>query len=124
MLGGRTEFYKENLVDKRLAVKHTDKVLSSALKLVINSIYGLLRSDYSLLKNKMGAISVCIYGQIILYDLCKRLAPTCEIININTDGVGFITDSDDYIKVWEEWQDDYGFVLELDEFETDRKSVV
>lgn len=66
----------------------------------------------------MGAISVCIYGQIILYDLCKRLAPTCEIVNINTDGVGFVTDSDDYIKVWEEWQDDYGFVLELDEFDT------
>lgn len=118
VLGGRTQFYKENLVDKRLAIKHTDKTLSAALKLVINSIYGLLRSDYSLLKNKMGAISVCIYGQIILYDLCKRLAPTCEIVNINTDGVGFVTDSDDYIKVWEEWQDDYGFVLELDEFET------
>lgn len=118
VLGGRTQFYKENLVDKRLAIKHTDKTLSAALKLVINSIYGLLRSDYSLLKNKMGAISVCIYGQIILYDLCKRLAPTCEIVNINTDGVGFITDSDDYIKVWEEWQDDYGFVLELDEFDT------
>lgn len=118
VLGGRTQFYKENLVDKRLAIKHTDKTLSAALKLVINSIYGLLRSDYSLLKNKMGAISVCIYGQIILYDLCKRLAPTCEIVNINTDGVGFVTDSDDYIKVWEEWQDDYGFVLELDEFDT------
>lgn len=117
VLGERTDFYQENLVEKRLSVKHTDKTLSSALKLVINSVYGLLRSDYSLLKNKMGAISVCIYGQIILYDLCKRLAPTCEIININTDGVGFTTSVDDYLKVWKEWEQDYGFTLELDEFD-------
>lgn len=115
-LGSRTGIYKD-LVSKRLSIKHSDKTLSSALKLVINSIYGLLRSDYSLLKNKHGAISVCIYGQIILYDLCKRLSTTCQIININTDGVGFVTDSDDYKKVWEEWQDDYGFTLELDEYQ-------
>lgn len=115
-LGTRTDIYQE-LVTQRLDIKHSDKTLSSALKLVINSIYGLLRSDYSLLKNKMGATSVCIYGQIILYDLCKRLSSTCQIVNINTDGVGFITDTDDYITVWKEWEEDYGFVLELDEFE-------
>ncbi len=115
-LGARTDIYQE-LVTQRLDIKHSDKTLSSALKLVINSIYGLLRSDYSLLKNKMGATSVCIYGQIILYDLCKRLSSSCQIVNINTDGVGFITDTEDYITIWKEWEEDYGFVLELDEFE-------
>lgn len=115
-LGARTDIYQE-LVTQRLDIKHSDKTLSSALKLVINSIYGLLRSDYSLLKNKMGATSVCIYGQIILYDLCKRLSSSCQIVNINTDGVGFITDTEDYIAIWKEWEEDYGFVLELDEFE-------
>lgn len=116
VLGSRTDIYQE-IVNKRLAIKHSDKVLSSTLKLVINSVYGLLRSPYSLLKNHYGATSVCIYGQIILYDLCQRLSHTCKIVNINTDGVGFITDSDHYKQVWKEWEEDYGFILELEEYD-------
>lgn len=118
VLGKHTKFYKEELVERRLEIKHKDKVLSDALKLVINSIYGLLRSDYSLLKNEMGAVSICIFGQIVLYDLCKRLSPTCEIVNINTDGVAFISKNDDYLNVWKQWEKDYGLTLELETFDT------
>lgn len=115
-LGIATKKY-ETIVKERLSVKHSDKVLSNALKLVINSVYGLLKNEYSTLYNPNAAKSVCIYGQICLYDLCKRLAPTCNIININTDGVAFTTDSDDYKTVWKEWEDDYGFTLEEDYFD-------
>lgn len=115
-LGLSTEKYKE-IVDKRLSVKHTNKKLSDALKLIINSCYGLLNNKYSMLYNPNAAKSVCIYGQCILYDLCKRLSNSCEIININTDGVGFIPKNDDYIDIWKEWEDDYGFTLELSEFD-------
>lgn len=115
-LGQATETYR-GIVEKRLSVKHSDKTLSDALKLVINSCYGLLNNQYSVLFNPKAAKSVCIYGQIILYDLCKRLAPTCKLININTDGVAFTTNSDEYINVWREWENDYGFVLEEDRFD-------
>lgn len=115
-LGEATKTYDE-IVERRLSVKHTDKQLSDALKLVINSCYGLLNNEYSTLYNPKAAKSVCIYGQICLYDLCKRLAPTCRLVNINTDGVAFTTDSDYYKTVWKEWEEDYGFVLEEDHFD-------
>ncbi|MBF0714512.1 hypothetical protein HZY83_07465 [Gemella sp. GH3] len=115
-LGNATDEYK-NIVSERLSVKHSDKTLSNALKLVINSVYGLLKNEYSVLYNPNAAKSVCIYGQICLYDLCKRLSPTCKIVNINTDGVAFTTDSDDYKNVWKEWEEDYGFTLEEDYFD-------
>lgn len=111
-----TSKYKE-IVDKRLSVKHTDKVLSDALKLVINSCYGLLNNQYSILYNPKASKSVCFYGQICLYDLCERLSHTCKLININTDGVAFTTESDDYKDVWKEWEADYGFTLEEDSFD-------
>lgn len=115
-LGQATTTYK-GIVERRLAVKHTDQELQKALKLVINSCYGLLNNQYSILYNPKAALSVCIFGQICLYDLCTRLAPTCKLININTDGVAFTTTRDDYKKVWNEWEKDYGFTLEEDSFD-------
>lgn len=115
-LGRATPKYKE-ILEKRLEVKHKDKKQSDALKLILNSVYGNLKNEYSILKNFAAALSVCIYGQIALYDLCKRLSPTCTIININTDGVAFTTEYEHYKEVWKEWEKDYFLTLEEDQFE-------
>jgi hypothetical protein len=105
--------YKE-ILDRRLAIKHIDKILSEALKLILNSVYGNLGNRYSLLYNPMALLSVCIYGQIALYELCKRLAPYAEIVNINTDGVAFIPHDDAYKKAAMGWEKDF-LGLELEE---------
>lgn len=115
-LGTATNKYKE-ILDKRIEIKHKDKVQSDALKLILNSVYGNLKNKYSTLKNFKAALSVCVYGQIALYELCKRLAPTCDIININTDGVGFISHTDDYKNIWKEWEQDFNLTLEEDMFD-------
>lgn len=119
-LGEATKTYK-GIVEERIKVKHTDKVLSDALKLVINSTYGLMKNEYSKLYNPKAAMSVCVYGQIILFDLCRRLRDAgYTLININTDGVAFwgnIPD-EEFIEVQKEWENDYGFQLELSEFKT------
>jgi hypothetical protein len=107
------EKYKE-ILDRRLKVKHVNKILSEALKLILNSVYGNLGNKYSLLYNPMALLSVCIYGQIALYELCKRLAPYAEIININTDGVAFIPHDDAYLRVAKDWEKDF-LGLELEE---------
>jgi hypothetical protein len=112
ILGHATGKYKE-ILDRRLAVKHIDFILSEALKLILNSVYGQLGSKYSTLFNPMGLLSVCIYGQIALYDLCKRIAPFATIVNINTDGVAFIPNDNGYIDAYKEWEKD--FQLELEE---------
>lgn len=110
-----TETYKSILEERKL-VKHTDKTLSDALKLVLNSVYGNLNNKYSLLYDTNKQKSVCFYGQIALYDLCKRLSKSCEIININTDGVAFTTDNKEYLDVWKEWEQDFGLGLEEDSY--------
>ena len=115
-LGHYTKKYKE-ILERRIAIKHIDKNESDALKLILNSVYGLLNNKYSTLNNPNAAKSVCVYGQIALYDLCKRLSESCKIYNINTDGVVFKPINDDYKTIWKEWEKDYNLTLEEDKFE-------
>ena len=115
VLGHATEKYK-NILNERLRVKHTDKILSDALKLILNSVYGNLNNQYSLLYNENALKSVCIYGQIALYNLCERLAPFCKILNINTDGVAFIPYDQSYITAYKEWEKEFLLQLEEKEF--------
>lgn len=111
-----TEKYRE-ILERRIAIKHVDAVLSDSLKLILNSVYGNLGNKDSSLYNPKAQLSVCIYGQIALYTLCKRLAQAGhEIVNINTDGVGFVPNGD-FNDIWEQWQKDFSLNLELDSFD-------
>jgi len=115
-LGPATSKYVD-ILNRRIEIKHKDKLESDALKLILNSVYGNLNNQYSVLNNPRAAYSVCIYGQIALYELCKRLSNTCRIININTDGVAFTTNSTEYLAVKEQWEKD--FKLNLEEYNFD-----
>lgn len=116
VLGAATHKYRE-IRDERVQIKHEDKTLSDALKLILNSVYGNLRNKYSTLNNPRASMSVCIYGQIVLYELCKRLSQYVTIVNINTDGVMFTTDNDHYLRIWEDWEEEFGLVLEEEHFD-------
>ena len=116
ILGEASQKYK-SILDRRLAIKHVDKILSEALKLILNSVYGNLNNEYSLLYNPNGALSVCVYGQIALYELCKRIAPYSTILNINTDGVAFIPNDDGYIEAYKQWEKDFKLQLEEKDFD-------
>lgn len=116
-LGIATPIFKE-IMEERLAVKKSDPILSGALKLVINSTYGLLKNQYSMLYNPMAGTSVCIFGQILIYNLCKELAATgAKIFNINTDGVYFTSDNDDWKEVQRSFQEQYRIPLEEEHFQ-------
>jgi len=112
ILGFATDKYRAILEERILAKKSKNFTLSEALKLILNSVYGNLGNEHSLLYNPMALLSVCYYGQIALYDLCKRISPFATIININTDGVAFIPHSDGYIVAYEEWQKEFSLSLE------------
>lgn len=117
-LGISTDTFVD-MINERLAVKHTDQPLQLALKLVINSIYGLLKSKYSKLYNPYAALSVCVMGQALLFDLCRRLDEIgCQLVQANTDGVAFTNPNNaDYKKVWKEWEEQFDLVLEEDAFD-------
>lgn len=115
-LGHASPKYKE-ILERRLAAKGVNDILAEALKLILNSVYGNLNNQYSILYNPMAALSVCIYGQIALFTLCERMAPFADIVNINTDGVAFIPHSDLYERVVNDWEQE--FQMELEEKEYD-----
>lgn len=116
LLGIYTDDYIQMKYD-RLKVKHTDKPLSDSLKLILNSTYGVMNSKYSPINNPVGAYSVCFYGQSLLYDLSKELYNVgCKLININTDGVAFTTDNEEYKNVWKKIEEKYNITLEEDRF--------
>ena len=116
-LGEGTEEYRK-IRDERLRIKHSEPLRAKALKLILNSVYGNFKSRFSTLYNPYAAGTVCIYGQIVLFDLCGRLyAEGYTLANINTDGVAFTDRSgagDVYQAIRKEWEEDYG--LELEEF--------
>lgn len=115
-----TETY-DNIRTERIRIKKTDKVRAAALKLVLNSVYGLFKSKFSALHNPFASATVTVYGQIAAMYLCKKLSDAgYQIININTDGV-VILDNDHpvrpYTEIQEEWQNDFRMNLEAERFD-------
>ena len=117
VLGAHSAKYKKILED-RIVLKKTNPDLAGAYKIILNSVYGLLKNKYSILYNPNAAKSVCFYGQIALYKLCEMLAPYATLVNINTDGIGFIpkTDEDTLQTIRTEWEKMFDLYLEDDEF--------
>ncbi len=118
-LGNSTALYDQIRLE-RLAVKKSDPLRANALKLILNSVYGNLKQQYSLLYNPMMSVSVCAYGQMALFDLSRRLYESgYRLINLNTDGVAF-KQSGPVSKGWEtiqeEWESEWGLYLDLDKF--------
>lgn len=115
-----TETYDE-MRKERIRIKKTDPVKAAAYKIILNSVYGNFKNRYSALNNPMASASVCIYGQIALFSLCRELNKAgYRIINANTDGVVYEEDPRlrDYDEViHKEWEEEFsGFRLETDFF--------
>lgn len=120
-LGDATELY-DSMRKERLRIKHTDPVRASALKLVLNSVYGNFKNEHSKLHNPMASATVCIYGQIAIFALAQMLFDAgFEVININTDGVAFVSQpekAEEHDRIKAAWEERFkGFVLETDHFD-------
>lgn len=118
-LGNGSETYS-NMIAERVAMKKTDPDGAAVRKLILNSVYGNLKNEFSWLFQPMESTGVCVYGQCALFDLCRELYEAgYQIININTDGVGF-NDPDNvgdlYVDIWHAWESRWGLGLELDSF--------
>ncbi len=121
-LQGATATY-DGLRQERLRIKHTDRVRADALKLVLNSVYGLFKAEHSKLRNPRASATVCIYGQIALFSLCRELYEAgYRLVNINTDGVAFEDDpskGDLYERICRKWEKEFeGLLLEVDVFDS------
>ena len=119
-LGDATEKYDRMRLE-RVSIKHSDPVKAGALKLVLNSVYGNFKNRYSSLYNPQASATVCIYGQIALFSLCRDLYNAgYKIINANTDGIVYVNDpelNDRDEDICAEWEKEFdGYKLETDYF--------
>ncbi len=75
--------------DRRVAAKNAgDKRTATALKIVINSIYGKLNDAYSSIRSVPDAFRVTLNGQLLLLMLIEGLSSAgAEVLSANTDGV-------------------------------------
>ena len=117
-LGEATKKYDQMRLE-RVAIKKTDPVRAGALKLILNSVYGNFKNKYSALNNPYASASVCIYGQIALFSLCRELSKAgYKVINANTDGVVYLEDpelNDRDEQICAEWEKEFdNFKLETD----------
>lgn len=113
VLGAATDTYK-SILEERVRIKHTEPILQEALKLILNSVYGQLNSKYSMLYNTRALYSICVYGQAVIYELSKRLSLAGDIIQINTDGVMFSSDSEVYKEICSTWEKEFKLGLEFE----------
>lgn len=78
--------FKE-IYDDRIAAKKTNKPKADALKLMINTAYGAMKSEYNDMYDAKMANQVCITGQLFLTDLIEKIEPYCKLVQSNTDGI-------------------------------------
>ena len=62
------------------AKKNGNKKVEAPLKLVLNTTYGAMKSEYNELYDPHMANQVCITGQLLLLDLIEKLEPYIKLI--------------------------------------------
>lgn len=110
-----TSTYKE-IYDTRIKAKHEkNKAVADSLKLVLNTAYGAMKSQYNALSDPKMANQVCITGQLLLVDLIEKIEPYCKLVQSNTDGILIIPlVKDKIMEAINEWQDRTRITLEID----------
>lgn len=113
----------DGIRQERLRIKHVDKVKANALKLILNSVYGLFKAEHSNLNNPWASATVCVYGMLAIFTLSRELYEAgYKLVNINTDGVAFEDDpskGDLYEQICRKWEQEFlGLTLEVDEFDS------
>lgn len=115
--------HKKSSKDKSLNENERNKYKQSqlGLKLILNSVYGLINSDYSIsISNKVLGRFIVLKCQSLLYNLCTA---NKDLItpNLNTDGVYF--EIEDQSRIQQIIEDDYKrngegyYKLEVDSIE-------
>lgn len=86
------------LRDTRYMYKANKDPRQAIYKILINSTFGAMKSEYNSLFDPKQANNICINGQIILTQLILELDSYCQLIQSNTDGL-VVKYNDNYEQV-------------------------
>lgn len=109
--------------DTRFKLKKEKNPLQESLKLILNTTYGCFGDQFNNLCDKRMMYSVCVHGQLLLTDFIEKIEPYCTLFNLNTDGVFFYIEEENfdynYNKIEEakvEWEQRTRLILEWEEY--------
>lgn len=86
-LDGKAKDYYRAIYNDRKKLQQLDSPIEEAYKLILNIVYGGLKSKWTNLYNPQAANNVVVNGQLILTHLILLLENFCELIQTNTDGI-------------------------------------
>lgn len=91
-----------------------------AIKLALNSVYGLSNSEYSPMYDPKYTLTITVNGQLSLTMLTERLIELgCKMIQANTDGVTALVPRkkvDEYYELCKQWEKETKLTLEYAEY--------
>ena len=80
------DLYK-NLYNTRMEYKAKKDNKQQIYKILLNSTFGALKSEFNDLFDPVMSNDICVNGQLILTDLIMSLRPYTELVQSNTDGI-------------------------------------
>lgn len=111
--------YRE-IYEKRLRLKKAKDPRQACLKLCLNSLYGILSSEFSNIRDPRQAHRICCFGQLAMLDLIEKIEPYVTLISANTDSVYVKIEKPEneeiYYSICKEWEKRMRFVLEHEKF--------
>ena len=110
------DLYK-NLYNTRMEYKKKKDNKQQIYKILLNSTFGALKSEFNGLFDPVMSNNICVNGQLILADLIMSLRGYCELIQSNTDGILIKYEEKDLEIIKEicaEWELNYGLNLEYE----------
>lgn len=110
------DLYK-NLYATRMEYKAKKDNKQQIYKILLNSTFGALKSEFNDLFDPVMSNNICVNGQLILTDLIMSLRGYCELIQSNTDGILLKYEEKNLETIKEkcaEWELDYGLKLDYE----------
>ena len=110
------DLYK-NLYATRMEYKAKKDNKQQIYKILLNSTFGALKSEFNDLFDPVMSNNICVNGQLILTDLIMSLRPYAELVQSNTDGILIKYKDKDLEKIKEickEWELNYRLKLDYE----------
>lgn len=110
------DLYK-NLYDTRMEYKAKKDNKQQIYKILLNSTFGALKSEFNDLFDPVMSNDICVNGQLILTDLIMSLRGYAELVQSNTDGILIKYKDKDLNTIKEickEWELNYGLNLDYE----------
>lgn len=112
----------EEIKNNRIKLKKEKNPLQEALKLILNTTYGILKDVNNDMYDPNSSNLVCIFGQLLMTDLIEKLEERfgnrLKLIQSNTDGIFIKLESEslfaEYKEVCEGWSNRTGLIVEHD----------